>query len=52
VKKQGRPLLLGKNLDVAVQEYVLKLTEVGYPVNTDVTIAAAQAYCKQWKLAG
>jgi len=33
---------LGKNLDVAVQEYVLKLREVGCPVNTDVTIAAAQ----------
>jgi len=42
VKKQGRPLLLGKNLDVAVQEYGLKLREVGCPVNTDVTIAAAQ----------
>jgi len=42
VKKQGRPLLLGKNLDIAVQEYVLKLREVGYPVNTDVTIAATQ----------
>jgi len=38
VKKKGRPLLL----DVAVQHYVLGLKEVGCPVKTDITIAAAR----------
>ena len=42
VKKKGRPLLLGKTLDVAVRDYILGLREVGCPVNTDVTIAAAR----------
>ena len=31
-KKSGRSLLLGKNLDNAVQEYILKLRECGCPI--------------------
>ena len=42
VKKRGRPLLLGKNLDKQVQEYILKLCEHGCAVNTTVVIAAAR----------
>ena len=42
MKKRGRPLLLGKNLDEQVQEYILKLREHGCAVNTTVVIAAAR----------
>jgi len=45
-KKQGRPLLFGKTLDVAVQDYILKLRERACPVNTDVAIAAAREILK------
>lgn len=41
-KKKGRSLLLGKKLDSAVQEYILKLRERGCPINTHLTIAAAR----------
>ena len=42
LKKRGRSLLLGKNLDEHVQEYILKLREHGCAVNTTVVIAAAR----------
>ena len=41
-KKKGRLLLLGKKLDNAVQEYILKLRECGYPINTHLVIAVAR----------
>ena len=41
LKKRGRPLLLGKNLEKQVQKYILKLCEHGCAVNTMVVIAAA-----------
>ena len=41
-KKKGRSLLLGKKLDNAVQEYILKLREHRCPINTHLTIAAAR----------
>ena len=37
-----QPLLLGKNLDKQVQEYILKLREHGCTVNMMVVIAAAR----------
>ena len=40
--KRGRPLILGKTLDDAVQEYILKLREGGCPVNTEIVRAAAK----------
>ena len=42
LKKRGRTLLLGKNLDEQVQEYILKLREHGCAVNTIVVIATAR----------
>ena len=42
VKKRGRPLLLGKKLDEAVQEYILKLRDHGCAINTTVVIAVAR----------
>jgi len=45
-KKQGRPLLLGKTLDVAMHDYILKLRERPCTVNTDVAIAAARGILK------
>ena len=41
-KKKGRSLVLGKKLDNAVQEYILKLRERGCPINTHLIIAAAR----------
>ena len=46
VKKRGRSLLLGKNLDEQVQEYILKLREHGCAVNTTVVIAAARGLAR------
>ena len=40
MKKRGQPLLLGKNLDEQVQEYMLKLHEHGCAVNTTIVAAA------------
>ena len=42
MKKQERPVLLGKTLDTAVQDYILKSRENRFPVNLLVTIAAAK----------
>ena len=41
-KQKGRPLLLGKDLDVAVQEYVQSLRMADGIFNTLVIMAAAQ----------
>ena len=41
-KEKGRPLLLGRKLNEAVQEYVLKLRSHGCPINTSIVIAVAK----------
>ena len=41
IKIKGRPLL-GRKLDEEVQEYVLKLRDHGYPINTFIVIAVAK----------
>lgn len=41
IEKKGRPLL-GRKLDKAVQEYVLKLRDCGCPINTSIVIAVAK----------
>ena len=41
-KRKGRPLLLGVDLDAAVQEYVQSLRMAGGVVNTLVVMAAAE----------
>jgi len=40
--KQGRPLLLGEDLDAAVQEYVETQRAVGTAINSTVVMAAAE----------
>ena len=42
IQKKGRPLLLGKKLDDAVQEYILKLREHGSAINTVIVVAVAR----------
>ena len=42
LKTQGRPLLLGVELDQAVQEYITSLRAIGGVVNTAIVIAAAE----------
>jgi len=42
VRKRGRPLLLGKKLDEAVHEYILKLREHGCAINFTIVIAVAR----------
>ena len=46
LKKKGQLLLLGKNLDKQVKEYILKLREHGCAVNTTVVIAATRGMGK------
>lgn len=41
-KKSGRPLLLGKDLDDSVQDFVESLRKVGGVVNTSIVMAAAE----------
>ena len=41
-KPQGRPLMLGKVLDTAVQDYVTTIRAVGGVVNTSICMAAAE----------
>lgn len=41
-KDQGRPLLLGQELDKSVQDYVNALRKVGGVVNTTIVVAAAE----------
>ena len=40
--RAGRPLLLGKNLDLLVKAYITALRKAGGVVNTSVVICAAQ----------
>ena len=42
LKKNGRPLLLGEDLDKQVRDYVKYLRERSTAVNTAVVIAAAE----------
>ena len=42
LKTQGRPLLLGVELDQAVQEYITSLRAIGGVVNTAIVMAAAE----------
>ena len=42
LKIQGRPLLLGVELDQAVQEYITSLRAIGGVVNTAIVMAAAK----------
>ena len=42
LKKRGRPLLLGKNLDKQVQLYLRKMRENGGVVTASVVVAAAR----------
>ena len=41
VTKMGRPLLLGEDLDVKVQNYLFALRDVGGVINTAIVQAAA-----------
>ena len=41
-KEQGRPLLLGPELDRAVQDYVKAVRTVGGVINTEIVMAAAE----------
>lgn len=45
-KKQGRPLLLGNELDKQVQSYIKYLRERGTAVNTAVIMASAEGIVK------
>ena len=40
-KTQGRPLLLGEELDKCVQDYIKNLREIGDVINTAIVIYAA-----------
>ena len=40
-KTQGRPLLLGEELDKCVQDYIKNLREIGGVVNTAIGIVSA-----------
>ena len=42
IKKKGRPFLLERKLDDAVQEYLLKLRDHGCPINTSIVIAVTR----------
>ena len=41
-KQRGRPLLVGIELDKAIQDYIQSLRVIGGVVNTAITVAAAQ----------
>ena len=41
-KKQGRPLLLGAELDARVQQYIKEMRKNGVVINTSVVMAAAE----------
>ena len=47
VAKMGRPLLLGEDLDKAVQHYVFALRDLGGVVNTRIVRAAAAGMVKR-----
>ena len=45
-KKRGRPLILGKDLDDAIQKYILSIREADGIVNTAIVIAGARGILK------
>ena len=45
-KQRGRPLLLGKDLESQVRQFILELRDRGSPVSTAVVVAAAKAEAK------
>ena len=45
---RGPPLLLGKEMDVQVQEYVKSLRESGGVVNSRIVMAAAEGIVKSY----
>ena len=45
-KPQGRPLLLGHDLDMAVQDYIKSLRMAGGVVNCTIVMAAANGIVK------
>ena len=46
-QKQGHPLLLGKELDIQVQEYIKTLRENGGVINSAIVMAAAEGIVKR-----
>ena len=50
-KTQGRPLLLGEELDKCVQKYIKHLREIGGVVNTAIVIGAANGIISAWNCA-
>ena len=47
VKKRGRPLLLGEELDTEVKHYIRAVHEGGGVINAAITMAAATAIVKK-----
>ena len=47
VKKRGRPLLLGEELDTEVKRYIQAVREGGGVINTAITMAAATAIVRK-----
>ena len=47
VKKRGRPLLLGEELDTEVKRYIRAVREGGGVINTAITMAAATAIVRK-----
>ena len=47
VKKRGRPLLLGEELDTAVKNYIKAVRDAGGVITTSITIAAATAIVRK-----
>ena len=47
VKKRGRPLLLGEELDTQVKHYIQAVREGGGVINTAITMAAATAIVRK-----
>ena len=47
VQKRGRPLLVGKDLDSLIQQYVLSIREKRGAVNTSIVIAGARGLLKR-----
>ena len=48
VKKHGRKVLLGEELDGMVQKYVQAIRNAGTPIGTSVVMAAAQSIVKAY----
>ena len=46
IKKQGRPVILGKSLDEIVQKYILSIQEADGIVNTPIVMAGARGIIK------